>query len=116
MSQTLLQRQLSHTPFPEFGSMGMAQGVGGDPRLTHTKPLAVPLEEFDQGMVAQRLTAPLSLSANQKQVGTDRLLRALRHHIVAHRLQCLGLMEIHHPFCPRFGSYSFRVISTIADR
>jgi hypothetical protein len=46
MSQALLQRQLSHSSFPELRGMGMAQGVWGDPGFTNTKPLTVPLEEF----------------------------------------------------------------------
>src|SRR6266487_3820292 len=67
-------------------------------------------------MVAQRLNASLSPSADEKQVRTLSLLRTLRHHVIVHRLQRFRLMEIHHSFCPRFRSYSFRMVGAEADR
>src|SRR5207248_900729 len=67
-------------------------------------------------MVAQRLKASLSPSADEKQVPALSLLRTLRHHVIVHCLQCLGLMEIHHSFCPRFRSYSFRMVGAVANR
>src|SRR6266487_503688 len=116
MPQAFLQRQFSHPSFPELGRVCMTQGVWRDPWLTNTKPLAVPLEEFDEGMVAQRLSASLSCATNEKQVRALDLLGALRHDVIAHRLQRLRLMQVHHSFGPRFRADPFRMVRAIADR
>ena len=115
MSQALLERQFSHSTFPELGSVGMAKRMWCDPRLTNAKPLTVSLEEFHQCVIAQGFVSSFSFSADKKHVRTLNLLRALRHHVIAYCLQRFRLVQIHNPFSTGFRPHSLWVIGAIAD-
>lgn len=78
----------------------MAKRMRGDPGFANPQPFTVAFKELDECMVAERLTAPLSMATHEENKRTVRLLRALVHDIGSECLKRLRLQQIDHPFGP----------------
>src|SRR2546426_109391 len=115
MTQALLQGEFPHPSFPHLGGMGVPESMGSDPWLTHVQPLAMTLKHLDECMVAQWLASSQAASSNQKDQGALRLGRTLLHDVGTQGLERFWLVQIHHPFRPRFGPDPLGMIRAMTD-
>src|SRR5713226_10532375 len=94
----------------------MTKRMRRQPGGTNPQSLAMALEQFDQGRIAEWLLSPFALATNEKDIATLGICRTLIHDILAHRCKRFWLQEINDSLCPGFGSNSFGVLITRADR
>ena len=74
--------------------MRVAKGMRGDPRRTHAERRNMPLEELDQGCVAERLAALRATAADEEHDRRRRIMRPFVHDVAVDRLESGRLVKI----------------------
>jgi hypothetical protein len=93
----------------------MPKRMGSDPGIADAELVTPPLEQFDQGMIRERLMPSLAFASHEKHVGAVRVLWPFLHDVITHGSERLRLKEINDAFGPGFRAHLPGVISPVAD-
>src|SRR5450631_587287 len=116
MSESFLQRQLTHTALPHRCRMGMPQRMRSLLRCADSQPVQAAGEFPSDSLIAQRLTLPRTRPAHKEHEGAGRLDRPLVQYITVHRIQRAWLVQIDDSLVTSLGARATRMVITLADR